>query len=524
MHKFISRYQSRLLAVLAALGFAAIAAQAQTVITGPNITTSTWSPAGNPYIVAANCTVPSGNTLTIQPGTIVWMGEGVSLTGNGIIQAAGTSGQRITFQAISGGGNWDTILVNNTTGTNQFKYCDFLSSARASLWFGKDFAAGTSQFNEVMYSTFSNSGGGVTFRVSSVNTVQFCDFQNVTNCIYMSNTGDGAEVIATRTQSNIIKNCVFENCSQPIYGQASGTAGHHVYNGWVVDWAQTCILNADIRNCFFGLSDSGVQFYISGQQSVSTVGRGHNYVTLKNNSFSDISGTAIWLRVGSVSGSSTASLINNSFASAGSGVVVTDPWDATIQNNIFDGCASAVTRSGSLSATVSYNDFFGNTANFTGYPVTYGQVLLTNRNGTPSDVLYNIFQDPQFVASDDFHLQAGSACIDAGEGSAANFDSYFPPSQGTTFNDIGAYGGPVAGRWLDVAPYEPYVVPVAAIDLYVGVTVNPPSPGHYRLEYSTDLLDPNSWSQLTNMDMTTEPVIYYELPSEPQRFYRAVQQ
>ncbi len=58
-----------------------------------------WSPSGNPYIISDTATVPSGQTLTIQPGVIVWMGQGRSIIGNGVIQALGTSTQRIRFQS-----------------------------------------------------------------------------------------------------------------------------------------------------------------------------------------------------------------------------------------------------------------------------------------------------------------------------------------------------------------------------------------------------------------------------------------
>ena len=141
-------------------------------------------------------------------------------------------------------------------------------------------------------------------------------------------------------------------------------------------------------------------------------------------------------------------MINNVIVNCAGGVNTASPWDAQIESCIFKGCTTAVKVSGSLSRTVSDNDFFGNGTNFVGYPTSYGNPIILNRNGTPCDVLLNIFQDPQFVLATDFHLQATSPCIDAGEGSAANFDNSFPPSLGTVTNDIGAYGGPNAGQWI----------------------------------------------------------------------------
>jgi len=43
----------------------------------------TWSPTGSPYVIVDNCTVPAASTLTIQPGTVVIIGQGLNLTVNG---------------------------------------------------------------------------------------------------------------------------------------------------------------------------------------------------------------------------------------------------------------------------------------------------------------------------------------------------------------------------------------------------------------------------------------------------------
>ena len=87
---------NRLLWLCAILGLASTA-DAQTLVSG-NIS-GTWTPAGNPYIAVGNCTVPTAQTLTIQPGVAFWIGENLTITVNGSIQAVGTPTQRITIQA-----------------------------------------------------------------------------------------------------------------------------------------------------------------------------------------------------------------------------------------------------------------------------------------------------------------------------------------------------------------------------------------------------------------------------------------
>lgn len=56
----------------------------------------------------------------------------------------------------------------------------------------------------------------------------------------------------------------------------------------------------------------------------------------------------------------------------------------------------------------------------------------------------NIEADPLFTGPDDFHLESGSPCIDAGDPDPLSADDCFPPSMGTEHNDMGAFGGPGA--------------------------------------------------------------------------------
>lgn len=99
----------------------------------------TWTTAGSPYRLVDNCTVPSGYTLTVQPGVLVKIDEGYAMTVNGQILAEGspTSGW-ITFRSTQAGRYWNKILVQNWTGKDsRFSYCDFTSATNA-IYFVKD--------------------------------------------------------------------------------------------------------------------------------------------------------------------------------------------------------------------------------------------------------------------------------------------------------------------------------------------------------------------------------------------------
>ncbi len=109
--------------------------RAQTIISGPT-TSGTWSPSGNPFIIAGNCSVANNQVLTIEPGVIVWIGSNLTLTVNGYnssgIQAVGTPSQRITIQSASSSYYFNQILIENVSEyTNRFKYCDFANAQTA---------------------------------------------------------------------------------------------------------------------------------------------------------------------------------------------------------------------------------------------------------------------------------------------------------------------------------------------------------------------------------------------------------
>ena len=61
-----------------------------------------WTPAGGPYRVTAATTVPTGLTLTIQPGTSVYFDQNVKLTVNGTIKVLGTQDKQVVFSNVPG--------------------------------------------------------------------------------------------------------------------------------------------------------------------------------------------------------------------------------------------------------------------------------------------------------------------------------------------------------------------------------------------------------------------------------------
>ena len=175
--------------------------------------------------------------------------------------------------------------------------------------------------------------------------------------------------------------------------------------------------------------------------------------------------------------------------------------------------------------TVGYNAFYGNSVDFTGYGPTYGQVILANRNGTPCDLLYNVFENPLFVAANDLHLQTNSPCANASAPGQAFENMCEPPSIGTAYGDMGAYGGPDACNWLDlaVAWAAPVLQPVGLTNGTLSLTWSTETGATYQLQCNSDLSSTN-WTNLGSAVTAAGATLSATDPvtNGPPRFYRVV--
>jgi hypothetical protein len=120
------------------------------------------------------------------------------------------------------------------------------------------------------------------------------------------------------------------------------------------------------------------------------------------------------------------------------GVVLINNFSNEIKNNIIsDGLYGIATYQydGYVpNPQASYNCLWNNTQN---YYTEYGGSVDTSLGG-------NIYLDPMFVSGDDYHLQYGSPCINAGDPNIKDPDS--------SRSDIGCYGG----AWGETYPYQDY--------------------------------------------------------------------
>ena len=93
---------------------------AQTQTGGAIVSDTTWQASNSPYLVNADIIVDQGATLTIEPGTVVQMGAGLSFAvKNGALNAKGTAALPIVWTSASGTpapGNWGQLIFG--PGTN----------------------------------------------------------------------------------------------------------------------------------------------------------------------------------------------------------------------------------------------------------------------------------------------------------------------------------------------------------------------------------------------------------------------
>jgi hypothetical protein len=165
---------------------------------------------------------------------------------------------------------------------------------------------------------------------------------------------------------------------------------------------------------------------ISGNAAGVTVSSGT--ATVSNCTISSNTEEGVFVDYGTATVSNCAISVNNRY-----GIYVGSNGTATVTNSIVSFNGEGVRRkSTGYTVTLSHNDVYGNiTANYSNI------IDPTGTNG-------NISVDPLFVDRDnkDFHLQAGSPCIDAGDDSvvtAGQTDLDGKPRISGAHVDMGAY-------------------------------------------------------------------------------------
>lgn len=109
---------------------------ATTPVGGTLTADTVWAAASGPYNVASTLTVPSGITLTIQPGSTVYLGAGVNITvaNGGRILAEGTATLPIRFTVVPGSGvSWGGLTINGSVGSPETRLAHIYFQGNAGV-------------------------------------------------------------------------------------------------------------------------------------------------------------------------------------------------------------------------------------------------------------------------------------------------------------------------------------------------------------------------------------------------------
>ncbi|MFH1734976.1 MAG: spondin domain-containing protein, partial [bacterium] len=371
-----------------------------------------WDIGGSPYLLDGDVTVPAGETLTIEPGVVVFAQSWYYFAVQGTLLAIGTEADSILFTSTPHGPGepaWRSIHFENADLSSEMAYCiveNVHATAAAPYNQGAIHIDNSSPTirNSSIRNNETDSGGGLYIAGGSAPTL-------LDNDILYNSSKYGGGIYSIDSTPSIIGNKISGNSASAYGGFSPVTArGGGIY-------LTSCDGSEITHNLITG-----------------------NSVHAEGNVGSHASGGGIHC------GSSDATILNNTISgnsstlyasgSEGGGINLYYSNTAVINNIVDNNIGGGVHfTSGSGGSFLRTNDFYGNDVDFLGIvPANLGQIVTTNYNGDPADQFLNIFLDPLYVnaAGGDFHLQSGSPAIDAG-------DPTTPNDPDGTIADIGAF-------------------------------------------------------------------------------------
>lgn len=261
----------------------------------------TWTAAGGPYLVSSTLTIPAGVTLTIQPGTIVYLGSGVNIDINsgGRLLAEGTLAAPIRFTVAPGSGvSWGGMTISGTTGSPETRIAYAWIDGNSTVAIHS--SSGTLALDHVTFGTTTHQ--------------------------YVSLDGS----------SFLISGCVFPSCTDPAgFELVHGTGGIKTGGRGIV------------RDCFFGgtFGYNDIMDFTGGNRDF-----GQPIIQYYNNVFAgpasddilDLDGTDAWIE-GNIFMHCHRNGAPDSSSAVSGGSYGTDTSEITIIGNIIYDCDNAAT-------------------------------------------------------------------------------------------------------------------------------------------------------------------------------------
>ncbi len=354
----------------------------ETSVAGGDVS-GTWDAAGSPYLIQGDITVPSGETLTIDPDVEVLFQGWYKLTVNGTLIADGTESEPILFGGGHPTAGWLGVRFVGASDVSLLNHA-IVENGRAT---------GADPFNK---------GGGIYIENSSP-TISHSTIRN--NLAKYS----GGGIYLNNSNAALTANTIINNQA----GQGSSS-----YGGGLAVWYSDPVLTDNVV--------SGNSVYISGGYTTPSGYGGGLYLrsssaTLSGNLINDnhvnaalnsnARGGGLYLYAGSptfVNNTITANTIEN---------ISTGYYSIKEGGGVYSYYSNPVFVNTVLWGDVPQEVFVNaNTATFAYSDVEGGQNSIVVNNATVNWEQGNVDTDPRFVdsASGDFSLQSNSQLIDAG--------------------------------------------------------------------------------------------------------------
>ena len=456
------------------------------------------------YIVDDDIWVEEGDSLVIEAGAELQFNACCEFDINGYIHAAGTETDSVKFIRNFPDSAWGGIDFNISaddlscleycliTGSNDRGiYCYLVDptienckiTGNSTVWRGGGiycyYSSPIIKKCTITGNSVGLEGGGIHCGYNSSPIIETCD-------IRINSAGFfGGGIYCGYNSSPIIENCII---SENLAGSIGGGIHCEYYS------------SPTVENC--SISENSVDFIGGGISCNESSSPNINYCTISNNS-ADYSGGGISCYVLSSPFISHCTISGNSAGGSGGGIRCVSNSYPTILNSIIEGnngnggCSFYTMSSYNL---IAHNDFYNNEGgNFTGnsVPQWLGLIVTVNVNDDSCDMFYNIFEDPLFVdpSGGDYHLQAGSPCIDAG-------DPESPPDPDFTIADIGAFyfdQSQLPSITVTLNPYNPPIqIPVngGTFDFNIAITNNDSLPTSFEVWTMATLPDSSEYGPI----------------------------
>ena len=375
---------------------------AQTNVEGD--VSGTWITANSPYNVIGDLEVPNGQTLTIEPGVSVEFMDYYSFTIYGKLVAIGTENDSILFtsgQMTPNPDDWEYIKFEDSSDDNSIISYAKIEYANYGIWCD-------SSSPSISNNTISNNYYyGILCKYSSSpsisnNTISNNNYYGI-SCSYYSSPSISNNTISNNNYSGIY--CYYSSSPSISNNTISNNSSRGIY----CYSSSPSISNNTISN------NSSRGIYCS-----------HSSPSISNNTISN-NNYGIYCYY------SSSSISNNTISNNNDDGILCEYYSSpSILNNILYDNSTGIYAESSP-ASLEYNLFYlNNTAGSGNLPSYFGNIITVNANGDSCDTYCNLFMNPLFVDSLDFHLTASSPCIDAG-------DPTSPLDPDSTFADMGAF-------------------------------------------------------------------------------------